>query len=52
MSGRRTRANNHGKINLEELQQQTDEGHVSQRRKWLFAVPQVPLRLLDFHFLD
>ena len=39
-------------INLKELQQETDEGHVSQRRNRVYAVPQVPLQLIDLHFLE
>ena len=46
MSARRTRAN-YGQIDIEQLQPETDNGHVSQRRTWLFSVPQVSLRLVD-----
>jgi hypothetical protein len=38
---------NYGQIDIKQLQQETDNGHVSQRRTWVYSVPQVPLRFLD-----
>jgi len=43
MAARRLRGNNYGEIDVKQLQQETDEGHVSQRRKWVLPVPQVAL---------
>ena len=40
---------NYGQIDIIQLQQETDDGHVSQRRTWVYSVPQVPLKLIDLH---
>ena len=46
MSARRTRAN-YGQIDIEQLQQETDNGHVSQRRTWLFFSAAGTTSILD-----
>jgi len=51
MSARRTRAN-YGEIDIEQLQHETDKGHVSQRRTWVYPVPQVPLRFIHLLLLN
>ena len=48
-----TRAGSYEEIHLEELQQETDEGHVSQPASQLgLCSAAVPLRLIDFYFLE
>lgn len=48
-----TRAGSYEEIQLEELQQETDEGHSSQPASQLgLCSAAVPLRLIDFYFLE